>query len=61
MSLYQIQFDIAAKAGVSVDTVICCISWLMFAFGAAAVLIIQLLSRLFCKLKMHFQAQKKKD
>lgn len=33
----------------------------MFAFGAAAVLIMQLLSRLFCKLKMHFQVQKKKD
>ena len=60
MSLYQIQFDIAAKAGVSVDTVICCISWLMFAFGAAAVLIMQLLSRLFCKLKMHFQKPPKR-
>ena len=61
MSLYQIQIDIATKAGVSVDTVICCISWLMFAFGAAAVLTVQLLIRLFRFLKVHFQAQKKKD
>ena len=32
----------------------------MFAFGAAAVLIMQLLSRLFCKLKMHFQKPPKR-
>lgn len=59
MSLYQIQVDIAARAGVSVDTVICCICWLMFAFGSVAVLIMQLLFRLFSFLKVHFQKKKK--
>ena len=60
MSLYQIQIDIATKAGVSVDTVICCICWLMFAFGSATVLIVQLLVRLFSFLKMHFQKPPKR-
>lgn len=60
MSLYQIQIDIATKAGVSVDTVICCICWLMFAFGSATVLIMQFLFRLFSLLKVHFQKPPKR-
>lgn len=60
MSLYQIQIDIATKAGVSVDSVICCISWLMFTFGAATVLIMQVLFRLFSFLKVHFQKSPKR-
>ena len=55
MSLYQIQLDMAADLGWNVDRVIFLLCNIHFAFGIATAFIAVLLSRLFRKLKLHFQ------
>ena len=61
MSLYQIQLDMAADLGWDVDHVIFLLGNIHFALGAATVLVIQMLFRLFRKLKLHFQNRPEMD
>ena len=61
MSLYQSQLDMAADLGWDIDHVIFLLGNIHFVLGAAIVLIVQFLFRLFRKLKLHFQKPRKAD
>lgn len=61
MSAYQQFLDYASEFGLSLDVAFCRVGIVLAFFGAAIVLVIQLLSRLFHKLKLHFQNRPKTD
>ena len=61
MSAYQQFLDYASEFGLSLDAAFCRVGLTFAFFGAAIVLVIQLFSRLFRKLKLHFQKSPKTD
>lgn len=61
MSIYQEFLDTANARGWSYDEAFQSFTLAAAILGAAVVLTVQLLFRLFSLLKVHFQAQKKKD
>ena len=61
MSIYQEFLDTANACGQSCDEAFQTFALAAVIFGAAIVLIVQLLIHPFHFLKMHFQVQKKKD
>ena len=61
MSAYQQFLDYASEFGLSLDVAFCYVGVFLEFFGAAIVLVIQMLFRLFRKLKLHFQNRPEMD